>query len=291
MRKPEWIKVRLPQGREFERINRILSFYRLKTVCSSARCPNLGDCWGRGTATVMILGDLCTRHCRFCGVKSGNPQGRVDEDEPLRVAKAVKELGWRYVVLTSVDRDDLADFGARIFAQTVRLIREFNPEVRVEVLIPDFNLQEEMLRMVVCSGPDVLGHNIETVARLTPQVRDKRAGYQKSLQVLKMAKEIAPHLITKSGLMVGLGETEEEVVATLRDLRAVNCDIVTIGQYLQPGRGCLPVLRYYDRNEFQRIAEIGIRLGFKEVFAGPLVRSSFRAEAVFEQIRCNAARE
>ncbi len=234
----------------------------------------------------MILGDICTRHCRFCAVKSGNPQGRIDEEEPARVAKAVKELSWRYVVLTSVDRDDLVDFGVGIFAQTVRLIKEDNPAVKVEVLVPDFNLQEELLRRVICSGPEVLGHNVETVARLTAEVRDKRAGYQRSLAVLKMAKEISPGMITKSGLMVGLGENEDEIITTLQDLRAVNCDIVTIGQYLQPSRSCLPVVRYYERTEFQRIAEVGIRLGFKEVFAGPLVRSSFRAEEVFEHIRC-----
>ncbi|MGQ9707380.1 MAG: lipoyl synthase [bacterium] len=288
MRKPEWIKARLPQGEEFARLNRVLSSYNLKTVCSSARCPNLGECWGKGVATIMILGEICTRHCGFCAVKTGNPEGKLDEGEPVRVARAVKELLLKYVVITSVDRDDLEDFGAGVFARTVRLIKKENPEVKVEVLVPDFNAQDDLLKIVISDAqsplPDVFGHNLETVKRLTPVVRDRRAGYQKSLEVLRKAKEIAPAILTKSGLILGLGETEDEVFLTLQDLRSVSCDIVTIGQYLQPCRRCLPVVRYYNLTEFKNLEQMAREMGFKQVFVGPMVRSSFRAEELFRQV-------
>lgn len=281
MRKPDWIKTRLPAGDQFNRVNNILQNFNLKTVCSSARCPNLGECWNQGTATIMILGDTCTRHCRFCSVKTSNPNGRVDTEEPERVAKAVSQLGLRYVVLTSVDRDDLADLGAGIFARTVSLIKKENPGVRVEVLIPDFGARSDLIQQVLDSRPDVLAHNLETVERLTPFVRDRKADYYRSLEVLNLAKALAPQILTKSSLMVGLGETTEELIQALHRLRSIKCDFVTIGQYLQPNRRCLPVVRYLAPEEFQRLKTIAGRLGFRQVFAGPLVRSSFRAEEMF----------
>jgi lipoic acid synthetase len=284
VRKPEWIKARLPTGEQFNRVNQILNKYRLNTVCSSARCPNLGECWNNGTATIMILGDTCTRHCRFCSVKNGNPQGKFDLDEPERVAAAVQELGLKYVVLTSVDRDDLEDFGAGIFARTIREIKKKNPSVQVEVLAPDFGTEAELIKNVLAAHPDVFAHNLETVARLTPFVRDRRAGFNRSLLVLELAKKIAPQILTKSGLMVGLGEKVEEIIQTLHQLRSVNCDFVTIGQYLQPNRSCLPVVRYLTPQEFSQLENFARELGFRQVFAGPLVRSSFRAAEMFNTI-------
>ncbi len=293
MPKPSWLKTRLPTGAEFDRVNELLRKYHLNTVCSNARCPNLTECWNSGTATLMILGDVCTRSCRFCAVKKGNPQGRVDETEPERIAQLVQELGIRYLVLTSVDRDDLSDLGAGVFARTVRLVKQKAgasgksadqngaAPVRVEVLVPDFGGQEELIKQVVEAGPDVFGHNLETVERLTPQVRDRRAGYQVSLTVLQKVKEQAPQMLTKSGLMVGLGETMAEVIATLKDLRAVGCDIVTVGQYLQSSRRALPVARYWGLEEFKAIQAAGEKMGFKKVFAAPLVRSSYRAAELF----------
>ncbi len=279
MRRPEWLKTRLPAGREFDRVNTILRTYRLHTVCSGARCPNLAECWGSGTATIMILGDTCTRSCRFCAVKKGNPQGRIEPDEPERVAKAVRELGIKYLVLTSVDRDDLPDLGAGAFAATVKTVKAYNPGIRVEVLVPDFGARTELLTMVINSGVDVFAHNLETVARLTPLVRDRRASYQLSLTVLQRVKMLNPDLITKSGLMLGLGETKDEVITTLQHLLDAGCDIVTIGQYLQPSRHCLPVARYWTPEEFTEIAGIAKQLGIKKVFSAPLVRSSYRAGA------------
>lgn len=278
MPKPVWLKTRLPTGPQFDRVNELLRKFGLNTVCSHARCPNISECWNLGTATVMLLGDVCTRSCRFCAVQKGNPMGKVDRDEPERVAQLVLELGLKYLVLTSVDRDDLADLGAGIFAATVRAVKKKKETVRVEVLVPDFGCREKLIRQVLGSRPDVFGHNLETVERLTPMVRDRRSGYRLSLEVLKKVKEFVPGVITKSGLMVGLGETMGEVLATLRDLRAVGCDIVTVGQYLQPNRRCLPVERYWTPEEFQKIQVEGESLGLKQVFASPLVRSSYRAE-------------
>lgn len=282
MRKPEWLRFRLPGGIEFSRVNHILRNYGLNTVCSSARCPNLAECWNRGTATIMLLGNICTRHCRFCAVRTGNPHGLVDDTEPERVAAAVRELGLRYVVLTSVDRDDLPDLGAGIFARTVELLKKSNPELIVEILVPDFQGKKTLIQQVLAAGPDVFAHNIETVRRLTPTVRDRRADYEMSLSVLRLAKELAPAVRTKSGLMVGLGETEAEIYQTLADLKSVACDIVTIGQYLQPDRRCIPVTRYYTPEEFEMLAASGRSMGIPRLIAAPLVRSSYLAE---EQIR------
>ncbi|MEO0049691.1 MAG: lipoyl synthase [candidate division WOR-3 bacterium] len=281
MRKPSWLKTRLPLGEEFNRVNAIISKYNLNTVCSSARCPNLSECWNSGTATIMLLGDICTRHCRFCSVKTGNPQGKIDPDEPQRVAKAVKELGLKYLVLTSVDRDDLSDLGAGIFARTVKILKSQNPEIKIEVLVPDFGGREGLLHLVVDSRPDVFAHNLETVERLSSLVRDHRSSYHQSLGVLKKVKNMAPTLLTKSGLMLGLGETKQEVLQTLADLRSAGCDIVTIGQYLQPNRRCLPVARYWTPDEFKEIEAEGRKMGFRQVFAAPLVRSSYQAEKIF----------
>ncbi len=292
------MRTKVPAGERFEQVNARLRRYGLHTVCTSARCPNLDECWNRGTATFMILGETCTRNCRFCSVTTGNPHGRVDDGEPRRVARAVRELGLRYVVLTSVDRDDLPDQGAGHFARTVCEVRGQKPgrgtqeaetgrdasageRVRVEVLTPDFGARREPVRRVVGAGPDVFGHNIEAVERLSPAVRDRRAAYRTSLEVLRLVKEIAPGMLTKSGMMVGLGETDAEVEGALHDLRAVGCDIVTVGQYLRPDRNCLPVERYVEPVRFEEWQRRALGLGFRAAFCGPLVRSSYMADRVF----------
>ncbi len=277
---PQWIRTTVPSGgyRRIESVRRVLEKYRLNTVCTSALCPNVFECWGMGTATFMILGDTCTRACRFCAVRTGNPRGRVDTSEPERVAAAVAELGLDYVVITSVDRDDLPDGGAAIFAETVRRIKEASPRTLVEVLVPDFGGKEESVRAVVEARPDVFAHNIETVRRLTPLVRDRRASYDKSLHVLRLAKELGAPL-TKSSLIVGFGEEKEELVEALRDLRGVGVDIVTIGQYIRPTSSArhLPVARWVPPEEFRELEEVALGMGFKAVASGPLVRSSYRA--------------
>lgn len=278
MRKPDWLKTRLAGGAEFARVNARVAGLGLHTVCTQARCPNLGECWNAGTATFLILGDTCTRHCRFCSVSTGNPRGAVDESEPARVAEAVEQLGLKYAVITSVDRDDLADLGSGIFASTVRAVKARG--VAVEVLTPDFGGREKLIGAVVAAGPDVFAHNIETVERLSPSVRDPRASYRRSLEVLSTVKRLAPEMTVKSGLMLGLGETEAEVLAALADLRAASCDVVTIGQYLQPDRRCLPVARYVSPGEFERWQTRATEMGFARAFSGPLVRSSYRAAEV-----------
>ncbi|HDQ99756.1 MAG TPA: lipoyl synthase [candidate division WOR-3 bacterium] len=276
-RKPDWLRARLPRGEEFERVNARLRDCGLNTVCSSARCPNLAECWNRGTATFLILGDVCTRHCRFCSVATGVPDGAVDETEPERVAAAVATLGLRYVVLTSVDRDDLEDLGAGLFAATVRAVRA-RTGARVELLTPDFGGREPLIARVLDTAPAVFGHNLETVERLSPAVRDPRADYRRSLAVLAAAKRLAPDLPVKSGLLVGLGESDAEVSAALADLRGAGCDIVTIGQYLRPARHCLPVARYVEPDRFRCWEEEALTLGFRTAFCGPLVRSSYLAD-------------
>jgi lipoyl synthase len=278
MRKPAWLKMRLASGPEFERVNRVVRSHRLHTVCTGARCPNMADCWGRSTATFLILGDTCTRNCRFCSVATDNPHGALDETEPQRVAAAVEELGLSYVVLTSVDRDDLPDFGAGLFADTIRYIKNKVPAVQgVEVLVPDFGGRDEHIRTVLDAGPDVFGHNLETVARLAPLVRDHRASYQRSLDVLQRARRLAPKMTTKSGLMVGLGESPDEVRQAFLDLRRDGCDIVTVGQYLQPDKRCLEVSRFYTPEEFAALEAMARDAGFRQALCGPMVRSSFNA--------------
>jgi len=275
------LKVRPPSGENYKRIKQTLRAHSLYTVCEEAHCPNIHECWSGGTATIMLMGGVCTRGCRFCAVASGHPRGRLDPLEPWKVAKVLKEWGLDYVVLTSVARDDLPDGGAAHFAQTVRLIKEQSPEMLVEVLIPDFRGSVESLRTIVASGADVIGHNIETVERLTPKVRDRRASYRQSLYVLETIKALNPSCYTKSAIMVGLGETEEEVLRTMRDLRSVGVDILTIGQYLRPSPKHLEVQEYVHPRRFRRYRELGEELGFLYVASGPLVRSSYRAGEFF----------
>ena len=279
VRHPDWIRVRAPMGEKYTRLKGLVRGLQLRTVCEEALCPNIGECWGAGTATIMILGDVCTRACRFCAVKTGNPRGVVDVEEPARVAEAIAELQLNYVVVTSVDRDDLPDGGAGIFAATIRQIKTKSPRTRVEVLTGDFRGARASVQTVVAAKPDVFGQNVETVRRLTPIVRDRRAGYAQTLNVLRMAKEIAPACRTKSSILVGLGETPAEVIATMRALRAVNVDLLAIGQYLQPTRHRrhLPLVEYVTPEQFARYREEGMQLGFKCVASGPLVRSSYKA--------------
>jgi lipoic acid synthetase len=280
-RHPEWIKARMPSGETYQEVRRLLHGLTLNTVCEEAHCPNMGECWDQRTATIMILGDTCTRACGFCAVKTGKPLVH-DLDEPRRVAEAIRGLGLEHVVVTSVARDDLDDGGAGIFAETIRRLRVACPGMGVEVLIPDFNGEEEPLRTVMAAGPDILNHNVETVARLQKPVR-KRARYDRSLGVLLRAKAYARELNpgmavhTKSSIMVGLGETRPELHQTFVDLRAVDCDILTIGQYLRPSAEHLPVERYYHPDEFAEMRDEALVLGFKHVESGPLVRSSYHA--------------
>ena len=280
-RKPPWIRVKLPSGEIYSKVRKIIKKYKLHTVCEEALCPNIAECWGSGTATIMILGDICTRGCRFCAVKKGNPRGVVDRDEPRRVAEAVKELSLNYVVLTSVTRDDLPDGGASIYAETVKRIKRLSPDTIVELLIPDFNNDVSALRLVAESGAEVIGHNLETVERLTGKVRDPRAGYRKSLKTLEILKSLSSKIYTKSSLILGLGEREDEVIQAMRDLRAVKVDILTLGQYLRPTKKQLPVVEYVRPEKFERLRKAGEEMGFLYVAAGPLVRSSYLAGEYF----------
>jgi lipoic acid synthetase len=275
LRRPDWLKANLATGAGFAEIKRIMRTGSLHTVCEEARCPNIYECWAHKTATFMILGDICTRACRFCAVTSGKPT-ELDLAEPGRVAQATFEMGLRHVVVTSVARDDLADGGAEVFAATIRAVRERVPECNVEVLIPDFQGREHALATVLDAEPSVLNHNVETVRRLSPQVRS-RATYDRSLQLLERARQLQPRIPTKSSLMLGVGETREEVLKTLCDLRAVGVSIVTLGQYLQPTRKHLPVARYWTPDEFSELRREARSLGFAHVEAGPLVRSSYHA--------------
>ncbi len=274
-KRPRWLKAPAPVGDNYRDLKGLVERLKLHTVCESAACPNLGECWNQRTATFMILGNFCTRRCGFCAVQKGEPL-EVDLDEPRRVAEACAALDLRYAVITSVNRDDRKDGGASLFAATIRAIRERIPGCRVEVLVPDFQGSREAMAAVMDARPDVLNHNIETVPRLYKQVR-LGARYERSLEMLAYAKSIAPDVPTKSGVMVGLGETNEEVVATLRDLRAHNVDIATIGQYLRPTPAHLPVLRYVTPAEFAAYKSAGAALGFTHIESGPLVRSSYHA--------------
>jgi lipoic acid synthetase len=274
-RRPEWLKVRLPNGPNFRDLVGIMRTQALHTVCEEARCPNIGDCWERRTATFLILGNVCTRHCAYCAIAHGLPT-ELDAQEPERVAAAVAAMGLRHVVITSVDRDDLKDGGAAMFARTIRLLRE-QGGCTVEVLIPDFKGDERALRSVLDAAPDILNHNIETVPRLFRVVRHG-GNYRRSLDLLARAKSRGGGWLTKSGMMLGLGEEWEEVQHTMRDLRAVGCDILTIGQYLSPGKDYVPIARYYHPDEFAALKQEGIALGFRHVESGPLVRSSYHAD-------------
>ncbi|MBM4397882.1 MAG: lipoyl synthase [Deltaproteobacteria bacterium] len=285
-RLPDWLRVRLPGGGPAADTTRRLRRLGLHTVCEEARCPNQGECWGAGTATLMILGDTCTRACRFCAVRTGNPRRALDAGEPEAAARAVAEAGLRYVVLTSVDRDDLPDGGAAHFAATVRAIRAAVPEVLVEVLAPDYLGAD--LRTVLAAGPRVFAHNVEVVPRLAPCVRDRRASWDRSIECLRQAREVAPAIPTKSSLMVGLGEEPDEVLDALHALRGAGVAIVTIGQYLRPSARHHPVARYVPPGEFAEIEAIARGMGFEFVAAGPLVRSSYRAAELFATRRLDA---
>ncbi len=275
-RRPEWLKVRFPAGPNFRELVGIMRTQTLHTVCEEARCPNIGDCWERRTATFLILGNVCTRHCAYCAIAHGLPT-ELDAREPERVAEAAAAMGLRHAVITSVDRDDLRDGGAGMFARTIRLIRARVPHCSIEVLIPDFKGDVEALRAVLAAEPDILNHNIETVPRLFRAVR-AGGNYRRSLDLLAHAKAEARRGLTKSGMMVGLGETWDEVLETMRDLRDVGCDILTVGQYLSPGRDYAPIARYYHPDEFAALKVEGLAIGFRHVESGPLVRSSYHAD-------------
>ncbi len=279
LRKPPWLKKRIPPVEDVLKVKSILKETALHTVCEEARCPNLGDCFSGGTATILILGKICTRGCGFCAVERGVPLP-PDETESIKVAQAVNEMGLKYVVITSVTRDDLIDGGASCFAKTIRAIRALDQDIKVEVLIPDFKGDLSCLRVVLSESPDVLNHNVETVPRLYPKVRPQ-ASYNRSLDLLEGSKKSHPHILTKSGFMVGLGETKQEVVDLLHDLREVGCDFLTIGQYLQPRPDRLPVVGYIPPEEFEEYRKVGEGMGFKFVASGPFVRSSFHADQIF----------
>ncbi len=280
-RKPEWLRARVPSGERFIEVKNNVRQHRLSTVCEESHCPNMGECWNNGTATIMVMGSVCTRACKFCAVDTGNPKGWLDAEEPANTAHSVELMGLRYVVLTSVDRDDLPDGGASHYAACVAAIKERTPEVKVEALTPDFAGNLEHVAVVVASGLDVFAQNVETVERLTHPVRDPRAGYQQTLDVLAFAKRHRPEVLTKSSLMVGLGETDEEIFQCMRDLRDHQVDILTLGQYLRPTVNHLPVERYVTPEQFNQYREVGLAMGFMEVASGPMVRSSYRADMVF----------
>ena len=279
--KPKWLKARIPSGARYYQLKRLLKNLSLSTVCEEAHCPNIGECWSGGTATIMLMGDTCTRGCRFCNVKTGNPKGWLDEREPEKVAFVLSRLSLDYIVLTSVDRDDLPDEGSGHFAKTINLIKKRISGMLVETLIPDFRGQEEFIQKIILARPDVLAHNIETVQRLSPKVRDPRAGYKQSLKVLEFVKKQDSSIYTKSSIMLGLGENENEILNTLKDLRAVDCNILTLGQYLRPHKRHLPVDRYVSPKEFERWKQRSEDMGFIYCASGPLVRSSYRAGEFF----------
>ena len=273
-RLPRWMKMQMPKGELYSKVKNTVKKYNLNTICTSGNCPNIGDCWNRGTATFMILGEICTRSCKFCGVKTGKPLA-IDWDEPQRIAESIKLMNVKHSVITSVDRDDLEDGGAAFWAETIKKIKEVNPETTIETLIPDFDGVEEDIQKVIDVKPEVISHNLETTERLTPQIRS-RAKYRRSLQVIKQIAESG--LVAKSGIMLGLGETEEEILQVMDDLLAVGCKVMTIGQYLAPTLEHIPVKEYITPEKFEEYHKIGIEKGFEFVESSPLVRSSYRAE-------------
>lgn len=279
--KPDWLKIKLHTNEQFKELKSIMRGKELHTVCEEAKCPNIYECWSNRTATFMILGSICTRACRFCAVTTGLPT-ELDMEEPQKVAAATQQMGLKHVVVTSVARDDLKDGGASIFAETIRAIRKLNPITGVEVLIPDFGGSIDFLSVVLEAKPDILNHNIETVERLSDQVRAK-AKYHRSLTLLQNAKKLRSEQITKSSIMLGLGETTSEIIETMHDLRQANCDILTLGQYLQPTKQHLPVKKYYTPEEFERFKQTGREMGFAHVESGPLVRSSYHAHEQVEK--------
>jgi lipoic acid synthetase len=281
--KPKWLRVKVQGGPVFEKVRNIVSEHKLATVCEEAKCPNMGECWSAGTATIMLMGDVCTRACRFCAVNTGNPQGWLDLDEPEHTGRSVQLMGLKYVVLTSVNRDDLRDGGAGHYAACVKRVKEMNPDTAVEALTPDFEGVMADVEAVVDSGIEVFAQNVETVRRLTHPVRDPRASYEQTLAVLAHAKSYRPEVLTKTSVMLGLGETDAEIIETMDDLRAAKVDILTFGQYLQPTAHHLPIERYVTPEEFERYRQEGLERGFLEVVSGVLVRSSYRAEQVLQK--------
>ena len=278
--KPDWLRVRVPNGARYQEVMDIVRGHKLHTVCAESKCPNIAECWGRGTATLMLMGSVCTRACKFCSVNTGNPKGWLDPQEPANVAEAVALMDLKYVVLTSVDRDDLPDFGAAHYAACIRAIHERMPDTAIEALTPDFQGQQDLVAQVLDAGLATYAQNLETVRRLTHPVRDPRAGYERTLQVLKFAKEYAPHVVSKTSLMLGLGETDAEIEEAMDDMRAAQVDVVTLGQYMRPTKNHLPVQRFVSPEEFARYRDMALSKGFVEVVSGPLVRSSYRAEQV-----------
>ena len=281
LKKPDFLRMRVRHSPKYESVKDIVKQHRLATVCEEAKCPNISECWSAGTATIMLMGEVCTRACRFCSVNTGNPKGWLDTEEPENTAKAVQLMGLSYVVLTSVNRDDLPDGGAGHYAKTIKEVKRLNPDTGVEALTPDFLGLESAIDTLLDSGLDVFAQNVETVKRLTHPVRDPRAGYEQTLNVLKYAAQTAD-VITKTSLMLGLGETDDELLECMDDLRKASVDVLTLGQYLQPTKNHLPVERFVTPDEFERYREWGLQKGFKEVVSGVFVRSSYRAERVLE---------
>ena len=283
LKKPSWLRVKAEFNPNFHKVKNQVNTKRLNTVCEEAHCPNISECWSAGTATFMLMGSVCTRACKFCSVDTGNPKGWLDIEEPLNTAKAVQTMGLKYVVLTSVNRDDLDDGGAKHFADTVKLIKDLNPKTAVEALTPDFKGLKSSIDTLVNCGLEVFAQNIETVERLTHQVRDIRAGYQQTLDVLAESKKINPEVLTKTSIIVGLGETDNEIEQTMDDLIKHKVDILTIGQYLRPTLNHHPIERWVTPEEFENYRQIGLKKGFLEVVSGPMVRSSYRAERALEK--------
>ena len=281
VKKPEWLRIRLSSSPKYSQVKQRVRDLKLSTVCEEAKCPNISECWSHGTATIMLMGSVCTRACQFCSVDTGNPGGWLDKNEPQNTANTVQAMGLQYVVLTSVDRDDLPDGGALHYATTIQCIKALSPTTKVEALTSDFQGVHASVQTILDSGVDVYAQNMETVKRLTHPVRDPRASYEQTLSVLAYAKKSKPEVITKTSLMLGLGETEEEILATMDDLRAINVDVLTLGQYLQPTRNHYPVARYVPPEEFKKYRQLGLEKGFLEVASGPMVRSSYRADRIF----------
>lgn len=281
--KPKWLRIVNQTTPEYHQIKEQVQKHRLSTVCEEAKCPNISECWSHGTATIMLMGSVCTRACRFCSVDTGNPHGWLDQQEPDNTANTVALMNLDYVVLTSVNRDDLPDGGAQHYANAIKAIKKRSPQTKVEALTPDFQGIEKDIALLLDSGVDVFAQNVETVERLTHPVRDNRAGYQQTLNVLAYAKSYRPDVLTKTSLMLGLGETDEEIIKTMDDLRAHHVDILTLGQYLQPTKNHLPIARYVTPETFVELRQIGLEKGFFEVASGPLVRSSYRADRIFKR--------
>ncbi|WP_185882037.1 lipoyl synthase [Blattabacterium cuenoti] len=275
-KKPNWIRVRIPIGKNYKELQKLVSLHKLNTICQSGSCPNIGECWGKGVATFMILGNICTRSCKFCGVKTGRPEN-VDWQEPEKVARSIKILKIKHAVITSVNRDDLKDMGSSIWVKTIQMTRYLNPDITIETLIPDFKGNKKIINQIIDIHPEVISHNLETVPRLTKQIR-VQAKYDRSLEVLQYIKEKNKNIRTKTGIMLGLGEKEEEILETMKDIKNSQVDILTIGQYLQPSLKHFPVRFFVDPDKFQELKEIGLKMGFKYVESGPLVRSSYHAE-------------